>query len=99
MVCYGHGILGVVDISLVCIRHVEGDVNQGSGVSGGRALEMLIFHWLYNNMEQTLDHHGIIELDIVDCSFGFLIVLEHLEQALSNSRQIPKPMYTGHGEA
>ena len=47
MVCYGHGILGIVDISLVLEGILKG-VNQGSGVVGGRVWEMLIFHWYIN---------------------------------------------------
>ena len=47
------------------ILHSEEGVDQGSGVVGGRVLEMLIFHRLYNMMEQTLGDHGFCELEIV----------------------------------
>ena len=53
MVCYEHGILGIVDISLVFKRYSEEGVNQGSGVVGARVLEMWIFHWLYKHYGAT----------------------------------------------
>ena len=42
MVCYGHGMFGIVDISLA-----EEGVNQGTGVVGGRVWEMLICQWFF----------------------------------------------------
>ena len=39
------------------IRSYDEDVNQGSGVVGGRLLNMLIFHWFISSMEQMLDHN------------------------------------------
>ena len=47
MVCYGHGMSGIVFLFNCFIRCSDEGVNQGSGVVGGRVRNMLIFHWLY----------------------------------------------------
>ena len=45
-----HGVLWSWDVGNCCyficfMMYSEEGVNQGSGVVGGRVLEMLIFHW------------------------------------------------------
>ena len=42
-------------------------------------------------MEQVLDHHGFCELELVDFSFGFIMILEQLEEAMRDSMQIQEP--------
>ena len=39
-------------------------------------------------MEQMLDHHGICELEIVVFPFGFITILEQLEEAMGKLRRI-----------
>ena len=52
----------------------------------------MIFHKLYKHYGALLDHHGLCELEIDDFTFGFLTILEQLEEAVSNSRQIREAM-------
>ena len=49
-------------------------------------------------MEQMVDRHGFCELEIVDFSCGFIMILEQLEEAMSNSRRIQVAMRQGPGE-
>ena len=66
--CYGHGFSENVDVFIGFITYSEEGVNQGSGVVGGRLLNILIFHCFISIMEQMLDHNGFCELEIVACS-------------------------------
>ena len=55
MVCYGHGILGIVDISSVCVRYSEEGVNHGKRTDDNTLCamvmgfcELLLFQWFYH---------------------------------------------------
>ena len=45
-----------------------------------------------------LDHHGFCELEMVECSMVFIMILQQLEEAMANPRQIREAAGAGPGE-
>ena len=59
------------------------------GMSGS---EFVDIHCFINILEQMFEHHGFSKVEIVDFHCGFITILEHLGEAMRDSRQIRKLM-------